>query len=464
MISSEALARWFWLRGLGALGYDVGPRLDAYRGRQWLSREQLLADQSARLKAILRYAADQSPFYRRRIPPIRDHHSPADLLAEIEPLTKDDLRSDLQEILAGPFRRGGPEHRRLHRLSSGGSTGIPVRVVVDRPGYSSYYAPKLLGHEWFGLRVGAREARVFARPVRRLASVRQRVEDRVFNRILQSFYLSDAALLAFLRRMQRFRPEMLYGYTDSIYRLALTGKEHGLDGRAFDLRLVLCACETVYDFKRAELRQFFGCPVSSEYASAETGIIAFECPNGSLHVFTDNVFLEVLRDGEPAALGEPGEIFVTSLVNRAMPLIRYRLGDMVTLDDAPCRCGRQMPRIRSVEGRTTDFLVQSDGTPVHPMLLIHIMKAEGLGDTVKQFQVVQESSDRLILRLVKGSQFRPGVPDAICSQIRRHLGSAVRIEVEFVNRVEPEPSGKVRYFIRRVTSRPPLDALVASGS
>src|SRR5947207_862304 len=165
MIYSETVARTFWLQGLPLMGYDVGARLEWYRQRQWLPRQELMADQSLRLKEMLQYAAEQSLFYHRRLPPIRDHFSHAEVLRAIPPLTKDDLRSQLPEILAGTFRRGGPGHRRLHRLSSGGSTGIPVRVVVDRPGYAAYYAPKLLGHEWFGLGVGTREARIFARPV-----------------------------------------------------------------------------------------------------------------------------------------------------------------------------------------------------------------------------------------------------------------------------------------------------------
>lgn len=464
VIYTEWLARNIMLKGLPALGYDLWRKVAWYRQRQWLPEAVLLADQSCRLREMVAYAAENSPLYARRIPAHGGRHDPADVLADVAPLTKEDLRGNLERMLAGEFRPGKPGRRRMHRQTSGGSTGVPVRVVVDKPGYAAYYAPKLLGHEWFGVAPGAREARMFSRPLQGFSLLRQRLEDIALNRILQAFFLDDGVLGAFYRRMQRFHPKLLYGYTDALYRLAVYGREHGLDGRELDLRLVLCACETLYDFKREELRRFFGCPIASEYGSSETGIIAFECSEGRLHVFTDNVFLEVLdSSGRPAAPGEAGEVFVTSLVNRAMPLIRYRLGDMVTLDSGPCACGRHMPGLRSVEGRSTDFLVDSRGKLIHPMLLIHIIKADGMDDKIRQFQFVQTDDNHLTLKLVRGPRYTPEVGAAVAARLQQLLGEAMRVELQFVDRIDPERSGKTRYFITHLAV-PAAEAVGASGS
>jgi len=138
---------------------------------------------------------------------------------------------------------------------------------------------------------------------------------------------------------------------------------------------------------------------------------------------------------------------VTHLATREFPFIRYRTGDVATLDTVACRCGRGLPAMKEIQGRTTDFIVASDGTVMHGLALIYILRDL---PGVRQFKIVQETLQQTRMLLVTDQGFDPECRGEIVRQARARLGADVEIVVELVAEIPPERSGKFRYVVSRV--------------
>jgi phenylacetate-CoA ligase len=177
--------------------------------------------------------------------------------------------------------------------------------------------------------------------------------------------------------------------------------------------------------------------------------MATQCPSGGLHIPVEGMTLEIVeRPGEPE--GERGEIVVSNAHSFAMPIIRYRTGDIGALEGKPCACGRALPCLRSVEGRRTDFLVTPDGRVMHALAAIYPLR-ETPG--IQQFQVVQERLDLLRVVIVRNDLFTGAVAATLVGSLKNLFGGDVSIELELVDTIPPLPSGKHRYVISKVADR-----------
>jgi len=186
-------------------------------------------------------------------------------------------------------------------------------------------------------------------------------------------------------------------------------------------------------------------------------LIACECEqHAGLHVNADGIYLEVLRpDGSPCPPGEPGMIVVTDLVNRAMPIIRYQVGDTAVPTDRQCPCGRGLPLLERIEGRVADYVVTARGELVSGISLTENFAVQVPG--VAQLQIVQEAVDRFVYRLVKSPDFGPASLEALARLTAERFGPETRFECEYVDQIRPEPSGKFRFCISKVKNPFQLD-------
>ncbi|KAB2970198.1 MAG: phenylacetate--CoA ligase family protein, partial [Zoogloea sp.] len=150
--------------------------------------------------------------------------------------------------------------------------------------------------------------------------------------------------------------------------------------------------------------------------------------------------------------GQSGEIVVTHLATRDYPFIRYRTGDVGVLGQQACACGRGLPVLSEIQGRSTDFVIAADGTVMHGLALIYVLRDI---PGVASFKIVQESLDLTTVYVVPGPAFQPDDPGRIASGLRRRLGEAVVIDVKQVDVLPAEASGKFRYVVSRVAASVP---------
>jgi phenylacetate-CoA ligase len=206
--------------------------------------------------------------------------------------------------------------------------------------------------------------------------------------------------------------------------------------------------ERLYDEQRALISEVFGCPVANGYGARDAGFIAHECPSGSLHISAEDIIVETLRpDGSPTLPGEAGEIVVTHMATADFPFIRYQTGDVGVLSDRVCECGRSLPILEEVQGRTTDFVVARDGTIMHGLALIYAVRDL---PGVEKFKIEQMSLDRTVVQLIAGPAVGAAQEARIVTDFKARLGQSVQIDIEHVTEIANEKSGKFRYVVSHV--------------
>jgi phenylacetate-CoA ligase len=224
----------------------------------------------------------------------------------------------------------------------------------------------------------------------------------------------------------------------------------GEDPRTCGVGVLVCTGETLQPTQREFLARSYAARVVNEYGCTEAGVIAFPCPEqGRLHLSADNLVIEVLAGSRPAQPGEAGEVVLTELYSAGAPLIRYRLGDVVVADEPrPCPCGRGLPTLARIEGRTSEMIQLSDGRLVHSEAFAYLADAFGTRHpAIQSFRVRQLTGDSFRLELVAADALSAEVLESIAALTRDFL-TGVPLEVRQVGQLERDPGGKLRYFVR----------------
>jgi phenylacetate-CoA ligase len=425
-----------WLKGK-----PTHRRLAELERTQWLSADALRQLQFQRMRRHLEFAYREVPYYGRLL----DEHelqpwriASFEDFARIPCLTRDLLREHFDELQ--PRTR----LRRVQRMSTGGSTGSPVTVLVDSERAAFTDAARLRAHRWYGVDMGVPEIVLWGSPIEITRQDRVRVvRDRLLNsRLLSAFDLGEPALAHYARILRQERPWKLYGYASALYLLACYLRREGWTPEPGWPRVVFTTAEPLYDFQRATIQSVFGCPVGVEYGARDAGLMANECPQGGLHVPAEGMLVEILEGPDHG-----GELVVTNLESFAMPIIRYRTGDIGARLEAPCPCGRGLPRLRGIEGRRTDFLITPRGKVMHALAMIYILRET---PAIREFQVVQDRLDRIGIRIVPDGSLSAATREGLLSRVRRLLGEEVTVDLELVPAMVRPASGKHRHVISTV--------------
>jgi phenylacetate-CoA ligase len=221
------------------------------------------------------------------------------------------------------------------------------------------------------------------------------------------------------------------------------------------LRSIMACAGTVTDDARNLLREVFEARIHNKYGSRDCADMACECPEGGVHIYSQQVVLEVIDNaGNPVPPGETGQLLVTLLGNRSFPLIRYDIGDRGALSVEMCRCGRPFPLLARVEGREVEFLYNSSGGYVTPAYVIHLIGVVHNQGVIRRFQLVQESMIHCRLLIEEEAEASPAALRKSLSDIERDLklvfGAECRFDIERVDRIPETASGKFLYTINRM--------------
>jgi phenylacetate-CoA ligase len=423
------------------------------RLRQWLNRSQWLSLaeiqnlQDERLRWLVTHAYANVPFYRqtfeaRRLQP-HDVKSAADLW-KLPVLTKADVRRHYAELQA----RNVPDRRTL-LAHTGGTTGVPLRLRLDRTQYALDHALTDRQWEWAGWRPGQRV--VFLRGFTLIPPSQTRApfwrRDWVYGRIyLSGFHLSREHLPTYIAQLQEWSPCYIAGYPSALSTLARYARQHQL---VIPMRAVFTSSETLTPLDRSVIESVFACKVWDRYGAGERLVTFSECPDGQLHQCAEFGIAEVDVDGRQARPGEQGRLLCTGLWNSAMPLIRYDSEDVVAVptQSSVCTCNRGLPLIGPVEGRRDDVLVTSEG---------RLMPRAGLDqiyeyiDTIDRCQLVQERRGEIVVKVIPRPGFTAAQESELVRQLRRRIGYGTAVQVMLVNNIPPSASGKIRFIVSRL--------------
>ncbi|WP_295991392.1 phenylacetate--CoA ligase family protein [Rugamonas sp.] len=419
----------------------------AMEASQHWSPARLRELQLQRLRRLLLRAHSQVPYYRALFAelgfdPARDLHSLADL-ARLPLTDKATIRANGEALKAA-------DAVGLARFNTGGSSGEPLIFHIGRERVSHDVAAKWRATRWWGVDIGDPEIVVWGSPIELGAQDRVRaLRDRVLRTtLLPAFEMSAARLDGFVAAIRARRPRMLFGYPSALSHIARHAAAAGQRMNDLGIRVAFVTSERLYDEQRSQIGNTFGCPVANGYGGRDAGFIAHQCPAGGMHLTAEDIIVEIIdAAGQPLPAGASGEIVITHLASGDFPFIRYRTGDIGVLDPAPCACGRGLPLLKEIQGRSTDFLVAQDGTVMHGLALVYILRDL---PQVQAFKIVQESLALTRVQLVLAAPLEDALRARIEQSFRARLGAGVTVDIERVDEIAAERSGKYRYVVSKV--------------
>ena len=399
--------------------------LDELEKSQWWSRSELLELQNQRLTQLIKYTYDNVPYYRR----IFDERAlkPSDIqdsedLVKLPVLTKPLIRTHFDELKARHFPA-----KEAVRLTTGGSTGEPLVFYRTRHDQIDRgYAALQRAWGWAGYQMGDKVARLAVRrPYKSTMHKFSQISKSLFLRtlLLNAAEVSVKTLPFFYQMLEEFSPKFLQGYPSALYLLARFIEREGKP--KFQPQAIIARSEQLYDYQRELFTKVFQCETYSSYSSWEVRAIAAECSEHlGHHIAAENIVVEIVDDrGELVPLGREGRITITNLHNHAMPFIKYDIGDVGVASDIVCPCGRGLPMLAKLSGRTTDVIFTKSGRIVVGTALNHVFhNAPG----VEQYQLLQENYEGVLVKLVVNKECPKEHLDElsgrIIDQYRRLLG------------------------------------------
>ncbi|NWG74424.1 MAG: phenylacetate--CoA ligase family protein [Rubrivivax sp.] len=417
---------------------------------QWLERGALENLQADKLRRLLAVAHAHCPWHRRRMDEVGLTPDALTSLLDLRRLprmSKADAAAHAPDLVWRDVPGGA------FRYNTGGSSGQPLIFHFGRWRQASDAAGRMRARRWWGVAPGDPEVYLWGAPVELNKTDRVKtVRDRLINQlVLNAFAMSPARMDSYLDAVEAFAPRCVYGYASSLALLAAHARDRGRRLRLPALKVVCTTGEPLYDHQRTLIAEVFGAPVANEFGSRDIGFTAHESPDGQMLLMSESIVLEVLDEaGRPVAPGEMGEAVMTGLCSDAQPFIRYRTGDMVRMSTEPDRAGRGLHVIAEVVGRSTDFLVRPDGTIMHALAGIYVLRAT---EGVAEFKLIQNDLRNVEVLVVPGPGWGPQRALAIEDGLRQRLGDEVRITVRVVEGIEPEASGKHRYVVSHVPLR-----------
>ena len=414
---------------------------------QWWTREAIERQQLDKLRVLLQAAEAHCPWHRERI-----HAAGLDLS---RPLSFEDLR-----LLPTMDKRDAALHGEAmtwqgvpggaYRYNTGGSSGQPLIFHYGRRRQASDAAGRMRSRRWWGVEVGEREVYLWGAPVELNKTDRvKQIRDRLFNQlVLNAFEMSTRRMDDYCRAIQDYQPRCIYGYASSVALLAAHAQARNFRFRLPGLKVVCTTGEPLFPHQRELIREVYGAPAANEFGSRDIGFTAHETPAGQMLLMSESILLEVLDEtGNPVRPGETGEAVMTGLESFAQPFIRYRTGDVIRATDEKCREGRGLHVIGEVFGRTTDFLVRPDGTIMHALAGIYVLRAV---PGVAEFKLVQHTPHRLEVQVVRNDLWSDVSAREIEAGLRQRMGDEVSVELRLLDNIPPEASGKHRYVVSHV--------------
>ncbi len=423
-----------WLRLRARLSND--PAFDILKmveQEERLPIEQLQQVQLQRLNALLEQAKAKSSFYRDRLPNKLTSFSQ---ITSLPLLTREDIQTQSENIRCETGRT-------TFSNATGGSTGNPVNFYQDSHYKAWSDALEFLYLSWLNVGVGDKTAAFWgADQDFAEQSFRERMKIKLKRvRPLNSFNVTNERMTAYLTMLHNWQPTYIIGYASSLH---LAAEAILRSGRVnIHPVAVRASAEMLYDHQRQAIEQAFATKVYNFYGSREVSHLAAECPaHDGMHTFASGRIVEVVNEqGQSVQPGETGYIVVTDLTNFAFPFIRYRIGDMAELRTGTCACGRTWPRLAKITGRSTD-IITINGKFIHGEFFTHLFYGR---PEVKQFQVVQEPGDRLVVRIVTELDRIDTAP--LETMMRTQVGTQAQIDFEFVDSIPALKSGKYRFTV-----------------
>lgn len=427
-----------------------------YKKLQWASLKENEDYARTELYNILEYAIQNIPYYKDFAQKHAITISKKTIFEDLRKfpiLTKDIARKEfdnLYKIIPGLD---------YYFNNSGGSTGEPVKIMQDKRYWAESYAVGRLQYEWADYQFGEPLIKLWGSEAD-IMKEKKHFKNRFASwmrstYILNTFKMDEKSMLEHIKFINKKKPKLLLAYVQSIDELARFIKQH--DIKVHQPKAIMTSAGTLYQKTRSIVQEVFGCKIFDRYGSREVGPIACECEeHKGLHIASMTHYVEVLnKKMQPCKEGESGELYITLLSNYTMPLIRYQIGDLGVYTNKKCACGRGLPILKQVVGRTNSLLRTNKGVfdSVAISALLYYYEGNTPFQSFSKYQIIQESKSKIIFKvIVKKKALWKEEKRKILEKFSAVLGEDVKITFQETKSIPPLKSGKYVYIINNMES------------
>lgn len=411
---------------------------------EFQSKALLQELQTRELRKLVSHAYHTTEYYRELLDEVG--LKPSDLttiddLKSVPILTKNQIRKRHQAFLSRSFTIRG-----LSKIYTSGTTGSPLTVFYDLNSRRKNYAFFNRVRSWQSIKSREKRATFYGRvivPPKQKGPPFWRYDIAENNYLFSSYHMSPINLPYYCDELRRLQPVEIRGYPSSLYTLA----QYMLDHKRSDIfpKAIFTTAETLLEHVREIIEKAFMCKVTDTYGCTEMGFYISQCEYGTYHAHPEYGIVEAVSSQGAATDIGGGDLVCTGFINYAMPLIRYKIGDVIAIDEEECRCGRHFPIITSILGRTDDIIVTPDGKRVGR--LDPIFKGT-LG--VKEAQIIQTQQNEIVMKVVKKEDYSSKDMEFLSDELHKRVGASMRIKFEFVSEIEKDPNGKFRSVVSLV--------------
>lgn len=418
------------------------------RGRLNWSADTLEQFRLDRCRNILQHAGANVPYYRQLFREAKFKPETFATFAQLEQvpvLTRQHVKDQFTSL-----QDPSADKQSLRSVSTGGTTGSPVRLLADR---ASDLERKLVTDRMYALagrRLGTSTLLIAGSPIDAQAwnSLVKRIKNYFYNvTVRSSFNLTPESTSRLIEELASNKYEVVIAYASVFDILSANLHQRGLN---LQIPKIIPSAEPVSNIQRERWHKLLGAEVFEIYGSREMNSIAGESSDHNGLVINSDIYHVEITDSQGRILppGNPGLITITSLLDRGMPLIRYQLGDIGILSEPAGDIAPNFPRLRITHGRMLDVICCPSGKMLPGEFFPHLLKE--ISDHVERFQVIQERIDRIVVRVQPRSTWIPEYVQYLQDKISKQIDEEMQIDIEVVEKIEVSASGKFRMTINRI--------------
>ncbi|MGP4843272.1 phenylacetate--CoA ligase family protein [Marinobacter sp. 1Y8] len=420
--------------------YSTGSdnNLKALKCSELFSQSEMDNFVNSRFAALAKHSIETVPFYHSWA--IKNGIKSSDIsgvedLSLFPIITKDILRRNPRDFVSSIAKD-------TIKLSTSGTSGKPIDIICSKADRTYHYAFFSRLRHWFGLNKNSKRATFFGRIIVLPEQEKPpfwRMDMAQNNLLMSSYHLSQANLIHYYRKLNIFKPDEVIGYPSSLYELARFIINRQL--QPISCTVVFTTAETLLDYQRKALEKAFSAPIVDQYGCTEMAFFVSQCEYGTVHNHPEHGILETVGSTGESLNEEPGTVLATGLVNWTMPLIRYEVGDRLTLSSFPaqCPCGRAFPVIVGIEGRVDDVIYRKDGTPVGR--LDPVFKG---GSGIVNAKITQYENSDVQVFVEPDATFTETNKKWLRRELKKRLGDDIELTITEVLTIKKQPNGKFK--------------------
>ena len=417
---------------------------------EYESYENLKRYQEEKLQRLIQFSYDKVPYYHKLFKSLNlkpENIRSIEDLQKLPILTKEIIRDNQKDFVPLNLK----DQKYVVR-TTGGSTGVPLQYRLSMQNGALAFDILYANWGYAGYELGDKVAVIAGSSL--IPSTKSKIigsikEYMVNFKEYSSFDLSEKYMDNIIIRLSKFKPKYLKGFPSSMYLFAKHIKNRDLK-IDFQPEAVFTTAEVLFNSQRELIEGVFNCEVFDQYGLNDGGVTAFECGmHKGLHIDMIRSIMEIVdENGNQLGSDKEGEILATSLHNYAMPFIRYDTHDLGIVSDKKCTCGRELPLLKKIVGRTTDILEFPDNMVVSGAAVVDMFKY--FSDKIREYQVVQKEQNVVLIRIVKDTAYSKNDSELIIKAFQGHVGTNIEINIEFVDHIETTKAGKWKFIVREM--------------